>query len=105
MFKKQKGSKITDQDILNKLYDFVLDPDTTARERKIGLMAKTELEKKRYVVAVVNTTMASLQQEAMGNGLTPAAQALYHELDAIMNKIAPIGTNRASVGFQSSYLN
>lgn len=104
MFNKQNKSKITDEAILNKLYDFVLDQETTERERKIGLLAKTDLEKKRYVVAVVNETMASLQQESMRNGLTPSAQTLYHELDDIMNKIAPIGTNRAAVGFQSRYL-
>lgn len=86
------------------MYNFVLDPQISERERKIGLMAKTDLERNRYTVAVVNKVIISLQLEAMKNGLTPAASDFYHVLEPILNKIAPIGTNRGSILFHSSYL-
>ncbi|WP_420806350.1 bacteriocin immunity protein [Liquorilactobacillus capillatus] len=99
-----KKSKIENQEILSKMYDFVLNPDISERERKIGLMAKKDLEKNRYTVAVVNKVMVSLQREAMTKRLTPAAAAFYHELEPILNKIAPIGTNRGWIMFHNSYL-
>lgn len=77
--------KISDQKILSKFYDFVLDVNISARERKIGLMAKNDLEKERYNVAVINQTVASLQQEAMKNGLTPNATKFYHIIEPLLN--------------------
>lgn len=101
MFSKKT---VTDQDILDHLYDFVLDASITDRERRIGLLAKADLEKGSYDVRIVNKVMASLQLEAMKNGLTPVAKHLYYYLDAVMNHITPIGTNRGSMQFQDGYL-
>ncbi len=48
-------AEIDDQTILSNLYDFVLNPDISDRERKIGLMAKADLEKKRYMMLLWST--------------------------------------------------
>ncbi|WP_375712454.1 bacteriocin immunity protein [Liquorilactobacillus uvarum] len=101
MFKK---NKIEDQEILSKMYNFVLTPDISERERKIGLMAKLDLERGKYTVAVVNQVIVSLQQEAMKNGLTSSASDFYHILEPILNKIAPLGTNRGSILTHRGYL-
>lgn len=101
MFEKKK---ISDQEILDKVYDFVLDPTITARERKIGLMGKADLEKGRYIVAVVNQVIVSLQQEGMKNHLTPVANTFYEALQVILNQITPIGTNRGSMLMRNGYL-
>lgn len=96
--------KISNQKILSKFYDFVLDVNISARERKIGLMAKNDLEKGRYNVAVINQTVTSLQQEAMKNGLTPNAIKFYHTIKPLLNQLAPLGTNRGAVQINNSYL-
>ncbi|GAJ27099.1 hypothetical protein JCM15457_2061 [Liquorilactobacillus sucicola DSM 21376 = JCM 15457] len=101
MFKK----KIEDEEILSKMYDFILDTAISERERKIGMMAKKDLERGKYTVAVVNKFSISLQREAMKNGLTPTASDFYHVLESILNEIAPFGTNRGSSLSQNSYLN
>ncbi|MCH4172313.1 MAG: bacteriocin immunity protein [Lactobacillus sp.] len=101
MFGKER---ITDQDILDLFYDYVLDPTISDRERKIGLMAKADLEKGRYNVAIVNKVLVSLQKEAMKTGLTPAASQFYDVLEPILIKIKPIGTNLGSLLLQNSYL-
>ena len=97
-------AEIDDQTILSNLYDFVLNPDISDRERKIGLMAKADLEKKRYDVAVVNQVIVSLQQEAMKNGLTPIASKFYDDLEPILIKIKPFGTNLGNMLTPNSYL-
>lgn len=40
------------------MYNFVLTPDISERERKIGLMAKLDLERGKYTVAVVNQLLS-----------------------------------------------
>lgn len=97
--------KISDEDILAKFYDYVLNEALTDRERKIGLLGKAELEKKHYSVAVVNRVMATLQLEAVRQrSLTPEADAFYHELADILDQIQPIGTNRAAITAQNAYM-
>ncbi|MCI1633598.1 MAG: bacteriocin immunity protein [Liquorilactobacillus nagelii] len=98
------AKKITEQEILSKFYDFVLEPTLSERERKIGLMAKNDLERGRYNVAVVNQSIVSLQQEAIKNGLTPRAAEFYHMLESTANEITPWGTNRGAVQVINSYL-
>jgi hypothetical protein len=97
--------KISDDDILAKVVDYVQEPTLTDRERKIGVMAKAELEKKHYSVAVIQRVMASLQHEAMRTqSLTLVANTFYHDLDGILHDIAPIGTNFAAMTIQGGYL-
>ncbi|RDV40293.1 bacteriocin immunity protein, partial [Lacticaseibacillus paracasei] len=76
MFNNQKNLQVN-QEILSALYDFVLNPSITDRERKIGLMAKADMEKGRYNVAVLNQTLISLQREAMKTGLSQDASKFY----------------------------
>ncbi|MDG6189027.1 hypothetical protein NF713_03090 [Lactococcus formosensis] len=45
-----KKFKQNEQDFLNLLYDFILSENITARERKIGLLAKKDVEKGKYDV-------------------------------------------------------
>lgn len=90
--------------MLNKLYDFVLDPDIKDRERKIGLMAKADMEKGRYNVAVLQQTLVSLQRESMQFGLSRDAGKFYDDFQNIFDRNVPFGTNRGAIGTLSSYL-
>ena len=45
MFTSRKKMNVIELEFLNMLYDYCLDPHLTERERKIGLMAKQDLEK------------------------------------------------------------
>ncbi|KRM54571.1 hypothetical protein [Lacticaseibacillus sharpeae] len=98
------GKKPTDEEILNLYYDYVLTEGLTDRERKIGLLAKAELEQNHYSVAVVNRTMASLRLEALKTGLTPAAEKFFVQLSDILNVITPIFTTRGKAMMQNGYL-
>jgi len=65
------------EDLLELMYDFVLNPNISTNERKIGLLAKTDLEKGRYQIAVLNQIVSSFQMLAVANkGLTPESGAL-----------------------------
>ncbi|KAE9557465.1 MULTISPECIES: bacteriocin immunity protein [Companilactobacillus] len=91
--------------LLSELYDFVLNPNISDDERKIGLMAKADLEKGRYTVAVLNQIIVSFQQLDLKNkGLTPDASHFYDVVNPILIKMKPIGTNLGYIGFNSSYL-
>lgn len=97
--------KVSDADILGKVTDFVQESGITDRERKIGLMAKDELEKKHYSVRVIQRVLISLQHESMNHrNLTPAADAFYRDLSDVFQLIAPIGTNRGALTAQLGYL-
>lgn len=50
MTKEDKGL----DELLEIVYDFVLNPDLSDDERKIGLLAKADLERGRYQIAVLN---------------------------------------------------
>lgn len=102
--KKKIEVKKAEQDFLEELYSFVLEPAITDRERKIGLMAKKDLEKGRYSVAVINQLSASFQQEAVSKKLTAEAYKFYKNLNPTLDKIAPIGTNRGAMAVNRSYL-
>lgn len=104
MLTSRKKMTLIEEDLLNEVYDYCLNPNLTERERKIGLMAKQDLEKKRYAAAVVNKFMSSLQLEAINKGLTKDASDFYRHLSQVMNQIMPIGTNRGSAFLNSSYL-
>ena len=64
MFTSRKKMTLIEDGLLDQVFDYCLNANLTERERKIGLMAKQDLEKKRYAVAVVNKFMSSLQLEA-----------------------------------------
>lgn len=100
----RKNNSQLNQKILSMLYDFVLDPNIKNRERKIGLMAKADIEKGRYNVAVLNQTLISLQREAMSTGLSHDASKLYDNFQVILNENVPFGTNRGAMATMSSYL-
>ena len=104
MFTSRKKMTLIEDGLLDQVFDYCLNPNLTERERKIGLMAKQDLEKKRYAAAVVNKFMSSLQLEAMHTGLTKDASDFYKHLSQVMNQIMPIGTNRGSTFLNSSYL-
>ena len=104
MFTSRKKMTLIEDCLLDQVFDYCLNPNLTERERKIGLMAKQDLEKKRYAAAVVNKFMSSLQLEAMRTGLTKDASDFYKHLSQVMNQIMPIGTNRGSAFLNSSYL-
>ena len=93
-----------EQKFIELLYDFVLNPDITDRERKIGLMAKKDTEKGKYILAVINKVSSSLQQESLKNGLSSNASSFYKQLSPIITKLAPIGLNRGSMLVNNSYL-
>lgn len=101
--KHQKNAQINEE-MLNKLYDFVLDPDIKERERKIGLMAKADMEKGRYNVAVLHQTLVSLQRESMRFGLSRDAGKFYDDFQVLYDQNLPFGTNRGALGTLSSYL-
>lgn len=98
--------KLTENEtlFLDLLYDFILDPSITERERKIGISAKKDIEAGRYPVGVINQVMATFQQEALKVRLTSDASKFYDKLGPILNKIAPLGTNRGSMLVNRSYL-
>lgn len=104
MFTSRKKMNAVELEFLNMLYDYCLNPYLTERERKIGLMAKQDLEKGRYSVAVLNQVVSSLQQEAIMHHLTADASIFYKKLNPIMDKLVPIGTNRGSMMINRSYL-
>ncbi|KRK77925.1 hypothetical protein FC67_GL001258 [Companilactobacillus alimentarius DSM 20249] len=100
-----KGDKREEQILLSKLYDFVLNPSISDDERRVGLMAKTDLEKGRYTVAVLNQIIVSFQQLDLKNkGLTPSASHFYDVINSALIKLKPIGTNLGYIGFNNSYL-
>ncbi|EGO2842757.1 bacteriocin immunity protein [Enterococcus faecalis] len=77
----------------------------TDRERKIGLIAKKDFEKGKYSLSVINKTSSSLQQEALKNGLSDEASAVYKTLIPIITKLSPIGLNRGNMMLNQNYLN
>lgn len=99
-----KKIKRDEQVFLNLLYDFVLSENITDRERKIGLLAKKDVENGKYLLAVVNKVSSSMQKEAMKNGLSIDASSFYKKLGPIITSIAPIGLNRGSMLVNNSYL-
>jgi len=101
-----KKKEIVDDDyVLNLVYDFVLNPKITERERKIGLMAKADLERKKYVIFVLNKTVVSLMQEAIRNkSLSPEADKFYNIVNDLLTKNKPFGTNLGSFLIQNGYL-
>lgn len=99
-----KKIKQDEQVFLNLLYDFVLSENITDRERKIGLLAKKDVENGKYLLAVVNKVSSSMQKEAMKNGLSIDASSFYKKLGPIITSIAPIGLNRGSMLVNNSYL-
>lgn len=61
MFGRTGKHQVDEQALLSQLVDFVLDTSLTDRERKIGLMAKADLEHHRYSIAVLNKLVVSFQ--------------------------------------------
>lgn len=102
-----KDNSIDDTEYtLDLLYDFILEPDISERERKIGYLAKTDLEHKKYLAFVLNKTCASLQQEAIKNrSLSKKANIFYKEIMTMLIKNKPFGTNLGSLIMQVGYLN
>lgn len=90
--------------ILAQLTTYVDAAGLTDRERKIGELAMADIQKNVYNAKVVNRVMISLQQEALVTKLSPAAAEFYETMNDTMNKIAPIGTNRANMLFRKGYL-
>lgn len=101
-----KKDQITDnEEVLNLIYDFILETDISERERKIGYMAKADLEHKKYLVFVLNKICASLQQEAVRNrGLSKKADIFYKKINDLLVKNKPFGTNVGSFMMQVGYL-
>jgi Enterocin A Immunity. len=92
-------------ELLDLMYDFVLNPKVSASERKIGLMAKTDLEKGRYQIAVLNQIVASLQQLAVRDkGLTAETHLFYKKIYDLLIKNKPIGTSLGYMATNRSYL-
>ena len=92
-------------ELLNLLFDFILDTGITDRERKIGLMAKDDLEKKKYTFAVLNKLIVSFQIEAMKNkGLSVQASKFYHKIYPMFIASKPFGLNLGYIGLHSTYL-
>ena len=101
--KQQKNAQIN-KDMLNKLYDFVLDPDIKDRERRIELMAKADMEKGRYNVAVLHQTLVSLQRESMRFGLSRNVGKFYDDFQVLYDRNLPFGTNCGVLETLISYL-
>ncbi|MCG0791668.1 hypothetical protein IMAU10566_02005 [Lactiplantibacillus plantarum] len=75
------------------------------RSRKIGLMAKADLEHHRYSIAVLNKLVVSFQMEALRNkGLSKAASNFYDQIYPILVAAKPMGTNLGYIGMHSTYL-
>ena len=104
MFTSRKKMNEEEQKFIETLYNFVLHPNITDRERKIGLMAKKDFEKGKYPLLVINKTSFSLQQEALKNGLSDEASTFYKTLSPIITKLSPIGLNRGNMLFNQNYL-
>ncbi|GBF00689.1 hypothetical protein LPPLD21_00190 [Lactiplantibacillus paraplantarum] len=105
VFKHAGKHQVDEQALLSQLYDFVLEVSITDRERKIGLMAKADLERNRYSIAVLNKLVVSFQMEALRNkGLSPAASKFYDQMYPILIAAKPIGTNLGYIGMHSTYL-
>lgn len=99
------SSKDEEEKLLNMYYDYVLDPSISRDERKIGLMAKKDLENSRYTMAVINQTMTSLRFLALrDHGLTTVASGFYEKLNDDIIKNKPFGTNLGYMGANASYL-
>lgn len=104
MFTSRKKMNEEEQKFIETLYNFVLHPNITDREHKIGLMAKKDFEKGKYPLSVINKTSSSLQQEALKNGLSDEASTFYKTLSPIITKLSPIGLNRGNMLFNQNYL-
>lgn len=105
MFKHAGKHQVDEQALLSQLYDFVLEVSITDRERKIGLMAKADLERNRYSIAVLNKLVVSFQMEALrSKGLSPVASKFYDQMYPILIAAKPIGTNLGYIGMHSTYL-
>ncbi|AYE60238.1 bacteriocin immunity protein [Lactiplantibacillus plantarum] len=105
MFGRTGKHQVDEQALLSQLVDFVLDPSLTDRERKIGLMAKADLEHHRYSIAVLNKLVVSFQMEALRNkGLSKAASNFYDQIYLILVAAKPMGTNLGYIGMHSTYL-
>lgn len=101
MTKEDKGL----DELLEIVYDFVLNPDLSDDERKIGLLAKADLERGRYQIAVLNQIIASFQILAVEKkGLSSEADKFYKKIYALLIKDKPIGTNIGYMGINGSYL-
>ena len=96
---------LDEAELLSNIYDFVLDESITERERRIGLLAKADLEAKRYPVAVLNKIVVSFQMEALNKkGLSPVASKFYDQIEPLLVAVKPFGTNIGFVGMHCSYL-
>ncbi|MFU0836473.1 MAG: Gar-IM [Lactiplantibacillus plantarum] len=105
MFGRTGKHQVDEQALLSQLVDFVLDPNLTDRELKIGLMAKADLEHHRYSIAVLNKLVVSFQMEALRNkGLSKAASNFYDQIYPILVAAKPMGTNLGYIGMHSTYL-
>ncbi|MFC4651755.1 bacteriocin immunity protein [Lactococcus nasutitermitis] len=93
-----------EKDLIINLYELALPSSISERERKIVMLAKSDIDRKKYLVAIVNKLQVSLQKESMANGLTPAVSEFYKQLGTLLDKIAPLGTNRGSILLTQGYL-
>lgn len=104
MFDKKRRISKEAQELLTEVYDFILEDSLRDKERQIGLLAKNDLEKGRYTIAVLTQLRASLQREALNMPLSPQALFFYKRLAPRINKMAPLGTNRGNMMVGRSYL-
>lgn len=104
MFGKSSKKSSEELHLLNAIYDFILDTTISEKERKIGTLAKIDLENGAYLPAVLNKLSVSFQKEAIQSKLSPSASNLYKEIQQLQDKVTPLGTNRGTILFTQGYL-
>lgn len=95
---KPKQLNADEQKFLSEIYNFILDPELTDRERKIGTLAKKDIKKGNNISDIANRLTVSFQHEASKNGLTKDAFAFDKAIQNLTVKFAPIGTT-TTIGY------
>lgn len=92
----EKFAISNDQEFLEILYNYALNPNIKDRERKIVQLGRKELENKVYSLSVANRMVASFQREAISSRLSKDTSVLYNSLKDYISKNIPLGTPRVA---------
>lgn len=98
----EKFAISNDQEFLEILYNYALNPNIKDRERKIVQLGRKELENKVYSLSVANRMVASFQREAISSRLSKDTSVLYNSLKDYIIKNIPLGTPRVA-GINAGY--
>ena len=99
MFGKPKKVKFSkeEQKLLDDLYSLIMDKEISDNEREILLKAKNLLETGDYTPNVIKRLYITLQQPAVKQEMTPKVAEFFNSLSRRFYKIAPFGSNLASL--------